>query len=167
MSTFDDEKRMQPYMDVFYKSVGYTLDRSGSCKAYDLIVTNLTQRYKIEEKYLFNDADYDQGLIEIIQDIKTGDFGWFYHTGCDFLFWIYCHENRELRPRYAYCMRWPKVKQYVLDQLGKSKWSKFNLCSDNYGLTLNYPVNWQALLSLKIASKIDLAPPEPEEEIPF
>lgn len=159
MSTFDDEKRMQPYMDAWYRSMGATLvDRSRSCVGFDVIVNIANQTWKVEEKYLFTE-EYENGLIEIFQDMEKPDNGWFYHTACDILVWVYCGkdngrgENESNPPLCLYSNDFKKMKPYIIEKLKDEDWVKFNICNKHYGLTLNLPVKWAELEEKSIAKK--------------
>lgn len=145
MSTFDDERRMQVFMDKVYHSTGWGISRNSACKQFDCELTKNGKVYRVEEKFLFCEFDYKQGLIEIMQDLETADLGWFYHVVCDFLFWVYCPSDRHSPPRTAYVMKWAETKPLILKWMVDNKWYKYNHCPENYGLTLNYPVKWSDL----------------------
>ncbi len=156
MSTFDDERRMQPYMDDWYKNHGYSqIDRTHSCKQFDCIINKNGNALRIEEKFLFT-PEYKQMLVEIIQDATKADIGWFYHVDCHYLAWIYCDETRINPPKKIYLIRWPLFKRFVLQMLTNvgetSKWTSFNICTKNYGITINLPVNWSDLTYENIAT---------------
>ena len=157
MSTFDDEKRMQPFMDEWYRKKGATnIDRSQSCKQFDVIVTINGYSWKIEEKFLFTDT-YDQGLVEIIQDMNTNDPGWFYHLDCHTLLWIYCGldngRNGKIPkpPIEIHSIKWPHLKNYILERWTEETWATFQICPKHYGTTLNYPVDWYDLQEKNIS----------------
>lgn len=143
------EKNMQPYMDVWYqkKELGF-IDRSRSCRKFDLMVG----RWRIEEKFLFCGKEYDQFLIELIQDASTGDLGWFYHVDADALVWCYCQDDHISEPISIYWIDYKKLKIQVLDTLRSSKWQTVNICNEHYGVTINFPMKWKPLLDVKIAT---------------
>lgn len=152
MSTFDDERRMQPYMDSFYKLLGYSsIDRSKSCKQFDCIIEKNNKPYKVEEKYLFCKV-YKQLLVELIQDIKSADMGWFYHVDCDCLVWAYCNEDRTSEPNKIYIIKWGLFKKYVIENISNVTWTQVNICTKNYGITLNWTIKWDDLMEQDIAT---------------
>lgn len=155
MSTFDDEKRMQPFMDAFYRVRGWTIDRTNACRHFDCEIAQNGSSLKVEEKYLFSDP-YSQGLIEIIQDLRTADLGWFYHTKCDLLFWVHCPSDRVSPPKTVFIINWPKTKALILDQMEAQKWQDYNHCPQHYGLTLNYPLKWDGLISQGLVKRFEL-----------
>lgn len=154
---------MQPLIDRWYAARGHAVDRSRACKEYDceLAINGNGHVDRVEEKFIFTDADYDQFLVELVQDMATGDLGWFYHTRCDHLHWIICsgREGREV-PRKVYRISWPQFARYlVVDVMTNFRWVKMNVCADGYGVTLNVPVKWEPLLSsgLAVMYEIDRA----------
>ena len=123
MSTFDDERRMQPFLDEWYIGKGASkIDRSKSCRQFDVIITVDEKEYRIEEKYLLTEP-YKQCLIEIIQDLNTADLGWFYHVDCDSLVWIYCgkdngrNEQLVTPPLEIHSIAWEKLKRFILEKM--------------------------------------------------
>ena len=151
MSTFDDERRMQPFMNIFYQARGWQADRSGSCRNFDLVLTQNNTTLKIEEKFLFT-KEYDQLLIEFIQDMRSGDLGWYYHVDCDYLIWAYCNEDRISAPIKIYLIKWYRFKDRVMQfNADSNTWQDFNVCNKNYGITLNLPFKWHILLDEGIA----------------
>ena len=157
VSTFDDERRMQPHMDTYYTKRGFSIDRSVSCKGYDLRLTYNGKVFDIEEKYLFNDGDYDLLLVELIQCVSDKEWGWFYHTRCNYLHWIMCNNDRQEKPRYYYNVEFEGLKRYVIEELSKKPdWILVNVYPLGYGITINYPVNWNSLIDLHIAKRITI-----------
>jgi hypothetical protein len=107
--------------------------------------------FGIEEKYLFTDRDYDQLIVEIMQDAATGDLGWLYHCKARWLNWIYCPSTRRDAPRSFFLIEWQPFRKRVLNLLKSSKWTRMNIVTLHYGTTLNFPVKWKPLLADKIA----------------
>jgi hypothetical protein len=157
MSTFDDERRMQVLVDEYYKERGIIIDRSNSCKQYDLRMSQNGTSYLVEEKFNFTDRNYNQMIVELIQDAKTGDLGWFYHVKCDHLFWFYCPSDRRSRPNLLYVIDWLYFKDYVFERMEEWVYMHFN--DKNYGLTLNIPINLTDILKEGIADRYDMKQP--------
>ena len=145
MSTFDDERRMQVYMDKVYRRKSWRIDRACASKLFDCTLSKNGDNRSVEEKFLFCQNDYDQGLIEIVQDLRTADLGWFYHTKCDFLHWVYCPVDRTSPPRTLHIVKWSIAKDAIFKWMVETKWQRYNHCPENYGLTLNLPIKWAAL----------------------
>jgi len=154
MNTFDDEKLMQRYADEYYLSRGYNFNRSGSCKQYDVRIHQNGASYLVEEKFNFTDRSYDRMIVELIQDAKSGDLGWFYHVNCDSLFWFYCPADRQSRPNILYVIDWPYFKDYVIGKM--NGWINMHYNNKGYGLTLNIPINLNEICTDGLADKIIL-----------
>ena len=166
MSTFDDEKRMQPFLDEWYRSKGVTkIDRSQLCRRFDAIISIDDKEYCIEEKYLLTEP-FERCLIEIIQDIETADLGWFYHVDCHSLVWVYCGRDngrdgaKPTPPIEIHSIGWKKLKRYILEKMKTETWASFNICAKNYGTTLNYPVGWFELHENNISTTYKWNPPK-------
>lgn len=147
---------MQPYMNDFYRLNGYKVDRSNSCRNFDCVISKGDINYRIEEKYLFT-KEYKNILIEFVQDLITLDSGWFYHVDCEYLHWMYCGETRIDPPQILYKVSWMPLKELIQRTLKTSPtWTKFNINTEHYGITLNYPFEWNILQRLGIAKRINL-----------
>ena len=150
--TFDWERRMQPFMDFWYieelnKNV---VNRKESCKKYDVIVDDL----KIEEKFLFTDYDYPQMLVEIIQDVESWNLGWFHHVEADYLVWAFCPKDHVSRPRTIYMIKYRRFVEYIIKLLKNANmWERFNINNKYYGITINFPVEFEPLVNENIAVK--------------
>jgi len=155
MSTIDDEHRIQPFMDSWYAERGLSIDRSGSCRQYDCVLKNGSRSFSVEEKFNFQGHEYDQMIVELIQALEAGELGWFYGVNCDRLVWAYCPCSRLEPPFAIYTLNWHRFKPYVLNLLNESGWQSFNIVTEGYGITLNYPVKWRPLLESQIAQRFD------------
>jgi len=62
------ERIGQKLMDPYYISRGFTVDRSTSCREYDVVITRDGKQYKVEDKYLSH--DYNDILLEVFQRIE-------------------------------------------------------------------------------------------------
>jgi hypothetical protein len=138
MNPFELEKKMQPFMDDYYISNDWTVDRSQASKKFDVIVGGR----KIEEKYLQREK-MDQFLVEIIQEAKLPkiDWGWFYHCEADYFAWIHCRE----RPVVACFIKMTDLRESVYKTLESKQFMQFNVCVINYGLTINLPIKWNTI----------------------
>ena len=145
--TFDDEAKMQPFMDMIYRRWGYNEIRERSCRAFDVelvgaLPENSHHKSAIEEKYLFVDNPYNQMLVEIMQDVKSANLGWFYHCRAPWLAWMYCPESRVDPPYEIHFIKWPVLKQLVITKLESSKWANVSIVKDGFGLTVNVPIRF-------------------------
>lgn len=143
--TFDWERRMQPHMDRVYLAWGFKVDRSSSCKEYDAVLKKGGRRIRVEEKYLFTEKKYDQMVVELVQDIVSGDLGWFYHTGSDWLVWIYCPPDHRTPPRDFWIIKLAALRNVLFGNLKESKSITSYIVNEHYGVTLNVPVKFADL----------------------
>src|SRR3990167_10587470 len=95
------DKKADPFLDRLYNKLGGQIIKRAPNYKFDdwdkiLKFKNIT--YKIEEKARI--GTYEDVLIEIIEDLKTGDLGWFYQTKAERL--IYClFENKKSQEPYV------------------------------------------------------------------
>lgn len=136
---FDRERACQPFMDADYRRRGHTILSREGTREYDAILLLKGRREeRIEEK--FRDTDYGDLLIEIVQDVCTGDLGWFYHTRCDFLHYAICPRWQQLA--YYWRLDWALFKEWFCDtHLTDRRFPKAQTSVLGYGLTLNICVS--------------------------
>lgn len=125
---FEKERESQSLINKFYKSQGWKFDRSTAGEAYDVIIEGI----KVEEKFRYE--DYDDFLIEVIQDVNTCNMGWFYKTQSDRIFYVVKDEK-------LYSINWIKFKDWL-----KNNYTKLKIIGrvsiQGYGLTVNIAINW-------------------------
>lgn len=122
------EKESQLILNAFYSKSGWIYDRSVACKQYDLLISGK----RIEEKFRY--ANYNDFLIEIIQDILTENMGWYYTTKCDYLFYIVC--DKEL-----YSVKWELFKEWFFNNWKYLQMESI-IAPGGYGLTINIAISW-------------------------
>ena len=142
------DKRADPFLNNLYKKLGgeiVSVHPDNKFDDWDKIVKFPNITYKIEEKARI--GTYEDVLIEILEDIKTGDLGWFYQTKADRL--IYClFENKDsLEPYVVYAFKIEVLKNYYFEN-AKELFRTSNLSPKGYGLTLN------VFLPLELGQKI-------------
>ena len=135
------EKQYQDFLDKnLYNK--YSIDRSVSCKKYDLkLIYNNNIEY-IEEK---GSTYYHPCLpVELIQDLwNTGEnhYGWFFHCKADKMVYLY-YEKEE--PYILYKINYSLLKDEVYDIL-KNKIINLKANTSNYGLTITLLIKWEEL----------------------
>jgi len=122
------EKESQLFMDEFYKKMGWIIDRSVACKEYDLKINN---SIIVEEKFIYNDCD--NILIEFVQNVINQDWGWFYKTEANYLFFIVTHE-------YLYAIKWMNFKEWFINELTNGTKFRPIICTKGYGYTINLAI---------------------------
>jgi len=133
---FDFERKCQKILDDYYKSRGHTVDRSKACKGFDCI---LDGTWKVEEK--IRDREYNDILLEIIQDMETNNPGWFNETECDYLHYVFMKgENISRFIRF----KWDKFRNwYIQDYLTIHSQNHCVVSARGWGVTVNLsiPIN--------------------------
>jgi len=124
----DFEKEIQNNLDKYYLSRNHKILRDPD-KLHDLKIDGIDVEEKIRDG-IFSDA-----AIEIVQDLISGDIGWFTKTECKFLHYIMC---LEYKPIYLYRINWDKFKNWMIDEfLPKHKIGKYCYSSRGWGATIN------------------------------
>jgi len=125
------EKESQEFMDLFYKSKGWTFNRESACKEYDIII----EECKVEEKFRYN--DYNDFLIEIIQDIISFNKGWYYETKAKKIFYI-------INDQKLYSIDWDKFKNWFKLEYKNIKFRPI-ISIMGWGLTINIAIKWDEI----------------------
>lgn len=90
---FARERKAQEMMDVFYQSKGHTIVTRKGNKGWDLILQSEDgKQYCVEEKFRFCGKRSDI-LVEVLQDLVSGDLGWFHHVRCKYLHYVFCDDE--------------------------------------------------------------------------
>lgn len=135
---FARERRYQPIMDRHYESRGcQVLARDGK-QAWDAMLCCGTDDFIdfVEEK--FRNGIFHDVLIELLQDVCSGERGWFYHTECEHLHYVFCLNDV---PQFYYRIWWPEFKRWFLEVWLPSKsFPASPVSKRGYGLTQNIAV---------------------------
>lgn len=140
---FEFEKQTRKIFDDYYKRRGLKCKRiiGKDNKNYDCEILLDDKWYKIEEKY--RSLDFDDCLIETIQDTKTNSLGWLYYSKADYIF--YGVKNK------IYCIDLPKLKRFI--EKHKDIFNK-KISKKGWGITENIVIDWSTLEINKIAKRI-------------
>lgn len=138
------EKLVQPQMDEWYSRYGWAADRSGADWRSDLIISGHGgRRIVVEEKYSRSASGNitSNFLVEILQDIHTGELGWYYHVQADIVASIYCssHIVKKYYPAVIKLVWWPEFKVWYEDEwLRKlaNKYDSTRIVTSGRGITL-------------------------------
>ena len=137
MGEFDLEAKASEFIDKFYKERGaYSIEMAPNRKFddWDKIVKFKTITYKIEEKARV--GVYGDILIEIMEDVTTGDLGWFYQTKADKIIYIIYQKEEDELPFRVYAIDIPIAKKYFSEHI-KGLIRGANISPKGYGLTLS------------------------------
>jgi len=130
---FDFERYAQHIIDRYYTSKNHKVDRSSACKLYDCIIDDTS---KVEEK--IRQDEYNDILVELIQDMVRNSPGWFFETGCDYLHYVFMNNtgiSRFIR------LDWAKFKSWCLtDYFIANKHPHCIISPRGWGLTVNFSI---------------------------
>lgn len=137
---FEYEKKTRKIFDDFYKKKGFEVKRIYGIenKNYDCEVKIGEIWYKVEEKY--RSSDFDDCLIEMIQDTETNSPGWLYYCKADYV--LYGVSKK------IYCIDLPRLKSFV--EKYKDMFNK-KISKKGWGRTENIVIDWATLKINKIA----------------
>ena len=145
---FDLEKKASAFLDMLYCSLGGEIVKDAPKRKFDdwdkvVKFENIT--YKIEEKARV--GIWGDLLVELIEDLKSCDPGWFYQTKADKVIYCFYESEKAEEPKSVYALSVEKMRNFVFEH-AKELIRKSNISPKGYGLTLNI------FIPLNIAKKI-------------
>ncbi len=132
----DLEKKTSVFLDMFYVSLGGEIVKEAPPVVFDdwdKVVKFAHITYKIEEKS-FNTI-WDGLLVELVEDLTTGDLGWYYQTKADKIIYSFFENETKQEPSTIYVLAVPEMKKYVMENI-KQLISKAKISDKGYGKTL-------------------------------
>lgn len=140
---FEFERQTRKVFDEYYKERDFGVKRiiGEANKDFDCEVNLGGKWYKVEEKY--RSHDYNDCLVETMQDTETQAPGWLYYTKADYI--MYGVANK------IYCIDLPGLKKFITknkDNLNKK------ISSKGWGRTENVVIDWYTLKANKIAKQL-------------
>jgi hypothetical protein len=147
---FDFERTVRKWTIEFYKQKGFDVKEitGKENRNFDLILSKDGKSYNVEEKALRKMYDVPSFIFEIVQDVKTKNWGWIYDCHADYIFYIFWGENR---PIFIYKIIWEKVFHYILGKLDKYP---LRISKKGFGLTIFSVIPFQELVSENLAQTI-------------
>ncbi len=95
-------------------------------------------------------GEYNDFLLEIMQDIKTGNLGWFYHK-IDWILYGSWNDLENYYPNSLYLVKTKELKNYVDNLEG---FIKTCISKKGWGNTYNIVFEWDVLINARIAEKL-------------
>ena len=140
---FEFENKTQKIFDDFYIKKGYQVKRiQGTAnKDYDCEVQIDGKWYKIEEK--FRSLDYNDCLVELVQDTETNSPGWIDYCKADYI--LYGVGDK------IYCIDLPQLKDFVAKH--KDKFNK-KISKKGWGRTENLVIPWYIIKANNLGKRI-------------
>jgi hypothetical protein len=146
----DFDKNTNAVMGMYYEYLGYEIIQEAPARVFDdwdRILKVKGELVKVEEKA--RRGEYDDVLVELIEDLKTGDLGWIYQTKADKLIYSF-FDNKGKNPNKIYMFDMETIKNYLFNNI-KELIHNSNISPKGYGLTLN------VFLPLKLGKLIYIA----------
>lgn len=161
------ETEGQTLLDAFYRARGYVVDRSVAGREFDLALERDGTHFLVEEK--IRSAAYSDVLLELIQDVPSGNRGWFYTEEFDYLVYAVV-SGRALRR--VTIIDWPRFRKWLgrvyFDRLREQRRRpSLRVSLEGYGVTVNMVVPMDdipvAYLKVFAADELTEAAPPPTE----
>jgi len=102
----------------------------------------------VDEKALL--GNFDNFLIEIIQDMKTGNLGW-YFSKKDWILYGIWDTAESIEPAKLYLIKSDKLKEYINSLEG---FIKICISKKGWGNTWNLVLEWNDLINEGVAKKL-------------
>lgn len=140
--TFTFEEKYQSFLDDLYRENGWGFERikgKANIKS-DVIIKKGNRVYLVEEKgarYLHSNM-----VVELVQDLDSQSWGWFYETECDYVIYVYYDGKEAIEPEYVYSVNFNLLKEYVINNI---KSLKIGITTENWGITFNAYPAWTVL----------------------
>ncbi len=117
--------------------------------SWDVKLEVFAADYKfVDEKVIT--SEWDNCLVEIVQDLKTKSWGWLYGEK-DWVLYGSWADIEEYYPSSLYLIKVEELKNYIFSLSGIIKTA---ISLKGWGITWNVILEWEELINLKIAQKI-------------
>jgi hypothetical protein len=141
------EKQVRNWTIPFYKSKGFEVEEIIGIenKKYDLKLKKDGKEYAVEEKA--QRKLYDSMCFEIVQDVKTKNWGWIYDCRADRIIYIFWNEEKK-EPYTIYKIDWKPCFDFVIQNIKKYP---LRISDTGWGITIFSIIPWINLLKFNIA----------------
>lgn len=123
---------------------------NGNCKiSWDVeLEVFVGQCVRVDEKARIK--DYGDCLVEIIQDIRTGNLGWLFGEK-DYIFYGSWDNIDDIEPTSLYSINSEKLKSYIYGLSGNPE---IRISKSGWGITWNIALEWDELIKNEVAKKL-------------
>lgn len=149
---FEKQKHTEFFLP-YYKKKGWVIlqDNLGKSTDWDVYLETPEGKFTIDEKA--RSKDYNDFLVEIVQDLKSGNKGWLFK---DKNYYFYASwETKEINPTSFYCIDANKLQEFVVKNW-KVLLPTMQISEKGWGITLFANISWQDLLFTKVAKRLEL-----------
>ena len=147
-----EEKKHREFFLPYYEERNWIVvqDNIGKGKySWDVkLEVRVGEYITVDEKV--RTKNYDDFLLEIIQDMKTGNLGWLFGDK-DYVFYASWDDMDKYEPISFYIINMFKLKEYLCNLDGSL--NTF-ISKKGWGTTWNLKIDWKILLDTQIAQKI-------------
>ena len=149
---FERKKHFEFFLP-YYKEKNFIVDKDnidGNCAIdWDVRLEIFANKFiLIDEKA--RQGDFNDCLVEIIQDMKTGKLGWLFGKK-DWILYGSWADKETAYPSSLYLIKSKELKQYINDKDG---FTKTCISKKGWGITWNIVFFWNDLVNKKIAKKL-------------
>ena len=102
----------------------------------------------VDEKVII--GNWNNCLVELIQDLKTKNWGWFYKRK-DWVLYSIWNDINDIEPTSLYLIKNVELIKHIFSLNG---FQKAAICQKGWGLTWNVVFEWDDLIEKGIAEKI-------------
>ena len=148
--TFEKEKHFEFFLPFYQQQNWQVVNdniNSGQKNDWDVRLEIMAGQYVlVDEKALRK--EFNNFLLEIMQDIRTGGLGWFYSKK-DWI--LYASWNEDKYPSSLYLVKTKELKEYVATLDGMIETC---ISLKGWGSTWNIALPWDELMTKNIAEKL-------------
>ena len=146
------KKHLEFYLP-FYQEKNWQLIEdninSGKKNDWDVKLETFVGQYAtIDEKA--REGEFNDLLVEIIQDMKTGSPGWLFSKK-DYILYGSWQDIESIYPSSLYLVKSEELKDYICELDG---FIKTCISKKGWGTTWNLRIEWQELIEKKIAKRL-------------
>ena len=162
METFEDlikfeKEKHETFFLPFYKKKGWQVlqDNVGFNATWDVKLSGNWNggAYTVDEKA--RKRSYGDFLVEIMQDLKTGNLGWLYKPKDYYFYAIWADEDLNGEPIKLYSVNANKLKEFMAENWENLfSGNKIKISRKGWGTTLFALVLWEDLLFTGVAKDL-------------
>lgn len=147
-----EKRKHNDFFIPYYNSRGWEVlqDNLGQNTDWDIKLLMDGEEKTTDEKARMK--DWGDFLVEIVQDLKTGNKGWLFKPK-DFYFYASWNDMDKKEPTSFYIVDAKLLQDFVLCNW-KKLIEKMEISERGWGTTLFVKIGWQDLLFTKVANKI-------------
>jgi len=147
----EERKRHLTFFLPYYKEKNWQVIQDNITNSkqitWDVKLEIFTGKYVLVDEKVRN-GEFNDFLLELIQDIKTGNLGWFFGIKDWVLYGSWLNSDY---PSSLYLIKIKELREYIYNLSGLFK---TRISSRGWGITWNLILSWDKLLNKNIAEKL-------------